>query len=100
MIGALLPAAMGIALSPIPIIAVVIVLGTPNARKTGSLFALGWILGLTAVSVVAVLVFEGAEDEGMAISTAAALLQLAVGALFMFLAWKQWRKRPPRGEEL
>ena len=36
----------------------------------------------------------------MAISTAAALLQLAVGALFMFLAWKQWRKRPRRGEEL
>src|SRR5687767_13567265 len=64
MIGALLPAAMGIALSPIPIIVVVIVLGTPNARKTGSFFALGWILGFTAVSVVAVLVFEGGRGRG------------------------------------
>jgi len=99
MIGDLLPAAMGIALSPIPIIAVVVVLGTPNARKTGSLFALGWILGLAAVSVVAVLVFDAAEDEDTATSTAAVLLKLAVGALFLFLAWKQWRKRPRRGDE-
>ena len=99
MIGDLLPAAMGIALSPIPIIAVVVVLGTPNAKKTGSLFALGWILGLTAVSVAAVMIFDGAEDEGTATSTAAALLKLAVGALFLFLAWKQWQKRPRGGDE-
>lgn len=43
-IGDLLPAAVAVALSPIPIIAVVLVLGAPAARTTGPMFALGWIV--------------------------------------------------------
>jgi hypothetical protein len=34
-IGDLLPSAVGIALSPIPIVAVILMLGTPRARSTG-----------------------------------------------------------------
>ena len=40
-IGDLLPAA--VALSPIPIVAVVLVLGSPGARTAGPAFALGWV---------------------------------------------------------
>ena len=54
-IGGLLPAAVAVALSPIPIVAVVVVLGAPRARTAGPAFALGWIAGLLAVSVVVVL---------------------------------------------
>ncbi len=54
-IGDLLPSALAVALSPIPIVAVVLVLGAPRARTAGPSFALGWIAGLLAVSVVVLL---------------------------------------------
>jgi hypothetical protein len=40
-IGDLLPSAIGVAISPVPIIAVILMLGTPNARATGAAFAAG-----------------------------------------------------------
>lgn len=97
MIGYLLPAALGVALSPIPIIAVVVILGGPRARASGSLFTLGWMIGLSALCAVAVLLFDGAENEGSNPSLAAYILKLAGGALLWFLAIKQWQKRPKRG---
>ena len=48
-IGDLLPVAVGVALSPIPIIAVILMLGTPKARVNGPAFVVGWIVGLVAV---------------------------------------------------
>ena len=38
-IGDLLPSAIGVALSPVPIIAVILILGTPKARSNGPAFA-------------------------------------------------------------
>ncbi len=47
-IGQVLPLAIGVALSPVPIIAVVLMLGTPKAASNGPAFVLGWIVGLLA----------------------------------------------------
>ena len=68
-IGDLLPAAVAVALSPIPIIGVILMLGTPRARTNGPAFALGWVGGLTAVSAVVLLVAGGADDPDSATST-------------------------------
>ncbi len=57
-IGDLLPAAAAVALSPIPIVAVVLVLGSPQARTAGPAFAIGWVVGLGAVSVAVTLLAE------------------------------------------
>lgn len=63
-IGDLLPAAVAVALSPIPIVAVVLVLASPHARSAGPAFAAGWVCGLAVVSVVVVTVVgAGAVDE-------------------------------------
>jgi hypothetical protein len=51
-IGQSLPLAIGVALSPIPIIAVVLMLTTPRARANGPAFVLGWLLGLGLVGAV------------------------------------------------
>jgi hypothetical protein len=51
-VGGLLPSAVGVALSPVPIIAVILMLATPRARSTGSAFAIGWVAGLVVVSVI------------------------------------------------
>jgi hypothetical protein len=61
-IGDLLPSAIAVALSPIPIVAIVLVLGAPRARTAGPTFALGWIGGLLAVSVIVVLVLGAGSD--------------------------------------
>jgi hypothetical protein len=43
-IGQSLPFAVGVGLSPIPIIAVVLMLATPRARVNGPAFLAGWVL--------------------------------------------------------
>ena len=45
-IGAILPLALGIAISPIPIIAAILMLLSPKARGTSVGFLLGWVLGI------------------------------------------------------
>ena len=97
-IGGMLPAAVAVALSPIPIVAVVVVLGTPRARVVGPAFALGWVVGLAAVSTVVVVVAHGSNDPDSASATGVDWLTVAVGALFLVMALRQWRKRPRGGE--
>lgn len=97
-IGELLPAAVGVALSPIPIIAVVLVLDGPRARRSGPAFALGWMAGLTIVSVVVVLVVRAAGEPGGDAATGVDWFMAGVGLLFLVMAARQWRKRPKRGE--
>lgn len=97
-IGDLLPSAFAVALSPIPIVAVVLVLGAPRARTAGPAFALGWIAGLLCVSVVVLLIVgSGADSDGD--DSGLDWLKVAIGVLFLAMAAKQWTKRPRRGEE-
>jgi threonine/homoserine/homoserine lactone efflux protein len=93
--GQVLPLAVGVALSPVPIIAVILMLVTRRARVNGPAFALGWLLGLGIVGTV-VMVLAGPADpssDGQP-STWVSLLQLALGALLVLGAAAQWRKRP------
>jgi hypothetical protein len=51
-IGQVLSLGAGVALSPVPIIAVVLMLGTPRARANGPAFVLGWVIGLAVVGTI------------------------------------------------
>ena len=51
-IGGSLPLAIGIALSPIPIIAVVLMLTSRKAKVNGPAFILGWLLGLGIIGAI------------------------------------------------
>jgi threonine/homoserine/homoserine lactone efflux protein len=97
-IGELLPAAVAVALSPIPIVAVILMLGTPKARTNGPAFALGWIVGLVAVSAIVLVLARGADDPGSSSSDSVDGIKLALGVLFLAMAGRQWRKRPRSGE--
>jgi threonine/homoserine/homoserine lactone efflux protein len=97
-IGDLLPSAIGVALSPIPIIAVILMLGTPKARSNGPAFALGWVLGLAVVSIVVVTVASGADDPDSSTSSGINWVTLGLGVLFLVMAGRQWRSRPRHGE--
>jgi len=51
-IGDLLPLAVGVAISPIPIIAVILMLLAPRAGGTTAGFLLGWVLGIALACTV------------------------------------------------
>jgi threonine/homoserine/homoserine lactone efflux protein len=97
-IGGLLPAAVAVALSPIPIVGVILVLGTPRARVNGPAFALGWVVGLSVVSVLVVLLANRSSDPTSDTATGVNWMKLALAVLLFALAVKQWNKRPKAGE--
>ncbi|MGW4895804.1 GAP family protein [Kitasatospora sp. NPDC004240] len=95
-IGGMLASAVGIAISPLPLIAVILLLATPRGRADGLAFAAGWITALTGVVAVVVVAGSGPHtaDGRPAWSY---WLKLALGVLFLLLAAKQWRERPRAG---
>ena len=97
-VGDLLISAAAVALSPIPVIAVVVMLGTPRARSSGLGFAAGWVVGLSAVSVIVVVVLGDSDDPDSGAATGVDWLDVAIGLLFLVLAGRQWRKRPRQGQ--
>jgi threonine/homoserine/homoserine lactone efflux protein len=97
-IGDLLPAAVGVALSPVPIIAVILMLGTPKARSNGPAFAAGWVVGLVVVSVI-VLLAAGGADSSDDTSTTVNVVTLIFGLVLLGVAVKQWQARPRPGVE-
>jgi threonine/homoserine/homoserine lactone efflux protein len=97
-IGQVLPFAVVVALSPIPIIGVVLMLGTPRARSNGPAFILGWLIGLSLAGTIVLLVASGANaSESGEPATWVGVLKLVLGALLLLLGVKQWRNRP-RGD--
>lgn len=95
----LLPAALAVALSPIPIIAIVLVLGTPGARRSGPAFAVGWVVGLAAVSTLVVVLAAGAGNPKSAMDTSVNWVKVGIAVLFLAMAFRQWQKRPREGQE-
>jgi threonine/homoserine/homoserine lactone efflux protein len=98
-IGQVLSLGVGVALSPVPIIAVVLMLGTPRARANGPAFVLGWVAGLAAVGTLILLVSSGAEaSEGGDPANWVGVLKIVLGLLLLLVAARTWKVRP-RGEK-
>lgn len=99
-IGDILPLAIGVAVSPVPIIAVILMLLSRKAGSNSLAFLSGWVLGMAAVGAVVLLLGNTADlatSSGPA--RGAAVIRLVLGLLLLFGAYRQWRKRPVEGEE-
>jgi threonine/homoserine/homoserine lactone efflux protein len=98
-IGQTLSMAVGVALSPLPIIAVILMLVSERARVNGPAFVVGWLAGLAVVGTIVLLVAGPADasDDGEP-ATWVAILKLVLGGLLVLVALKQWRGRPHDGE--
>lgn len=99
-VGEILPLGIGVAVSPFPIIAVILMLLTSRAKSNAPAFLAGWIVGLAVVGVIVLLISSGSDvatyDED---STAASAVRALIGALLLLLAWRLWQSRPEEGEE-
>ncbi|QMU69113.1 GAP family protein [Streptacidiphilus sp. P02-A3a] len=94
-IGGMLGSAVGIAISPFPIIVMVLLLSTPRAKANGIAFALAWVATLTVVS--AALVAGGGASTGGEPARWTYWMKLGFGLLFLAIAVKQWSARPRPG---
>ena len=92
--GQIVPLAIGVAISPIPIIAVILMLFSQRARVNGPAFLVGWVVGLTLVSGVVVALSSAAGSSSGTPSTIASLLKVVLGALLIFIGFRQWQSRP------
>jgi hypothetical protein len=99
-IGQSLPLAVGVALSPLPIIAVVLMLTSPLARANGPAFVLGWLIGLGVVGalVLALAGPGGASEQGQPTAWVS-WLKVVLGLGLLLVAARQFRGRPHEGEE-
>jgi len=98
-IGQILPFAVGAAISPFPIIAMVLMLVTPRARANGASFLVGWILGLAAIGVIVLTVASGVDASSSDASDSVNWTKFGLGVLLVVVALRQWRKRPVGDEQ-
>ena len=101
-IGEVLPLAVGVALSPLPIVAVVLMLVTVRAKVNGPAFIFGWVVGLAVIGVIVLGLVGPADttDDSGTPSTWISALKLALGLLLVLVAVRQWRGRPSAEDDV
>ncbi len=95
--GEILPFAVGVAVSPVPIAAAIVMLFTPRARTNGPMFMFGWIAGLLVVGTIVLLIPGFGPSEGEP-STTTGIIKGLLGLGMFAVAWGAWQKRPGTGE--
>ncbi|MEV8178670.1 GAP family protein [Cellulosimicrobium funkei] len=98
-IGQSLPVAVGVLVSPLPIVAVVLMLVSGRAKANAFAFLVGWFVAVGAVTLVVALVAGSAVPKDGGPPLWAAILKLVLGVLLLLLALKQWRGRPRDGAD-
>jgi hypothetical protein len=99
-VGEMLPLAVAVAISPLPVIALILIMMSRRARSNGLAYLLGWLLGLAiAVGIILTLVNLMNVPAGGGPTTFRSLLKLAVGALLVFLGVRQWQRLPKSRQE-
>lgn len=99
-IGVGLPAALAVALSPLPIIGIVLILSGNHGGRNGALFAAGWIAGVTLVSTIAWVAFSGADEPDSTSAALADWLRVFAGAALIAFGVRKWLSRPRVGDDI
>lgn len=99
LVGEVVPQALGMAISPVPIVATILILLSPRARSAAPAFLGGWIAGvLVAVTVFTVLGAMRPPPDPDQRRLLLAVIDLSLGVMLAVLALHQWRSRPGPGE--
>jgi|tagenome__1003787_1003787.scaffolds.fasta_scaffold20648831_1 hypothetical protein len=96
-VAALLPLAVVVAVSPVPLITVILLMLADRAAGSSAGFLVGWALGIAGATIASLLVVEG-TDAGTSGRSAASWVAVILGMLLLGLATRRWRSRPRSGE--
>jgi hypothetical protein len=90
----MLPYALGIAVSPVPMITVILTLFSQKPRLNGASFLLGWAMGiaLPAIAVMMLAINKGIESDGPP-SQLTSVLRIFGGVILMGIAIRNWTQR-------
>jgi hypothetical protein len=95
----IIPFAVGIAISPVPIITVILSLFSVKAVWNGPAFLLGWALGILVVCIPVLMFTDSTRfTETADPSVMASVIRVVLGGLLFLAALLQWRARPKTGE--
>jgi threonine/homoserine/homoserine lactone efflux protein len=98
-IGESLPLAIGVAVSPIPIIAIILMLLSKRAGSNSATFLAGWVIGIVAVVSIVVAVAGTTDLDGTTgQATGTSWLKVALGVALLLVGARHWRQRPKEGE--
>ncbi|HEX4170995.1 MAG TPA: GAP family protein [Acetobacteraceae bacterium] len=91
--------AVGIALSPLSIMAVVLMLTTERGSLNGAAFVIGWLLALGIIGVI-VLAVAGPVSSSGEFAMWVSWLEIVLGTLVLVVAILQFRGRPRGGNQV
>jgi Sap, sulfolipid-1-addressing protein len=99
-IGETLAFGVGVALSPLAIVAVVLMLVSPDGARPAGAFVGAWVLSLGVVSTVVLLVADGADaSPNGAPASWVSVVKIVVGLLLVLFGVRRWRGRQGRETE-
>jgi hypothetical protein len=100
-VGTLLPFALGIAISPAPIIAAILLLTSNRSPTKGLAYLAGWLAGLMTLIITMLLLVSSRDYSrwGMAAGFTGWAILIA-GIIMLIMAYIQWRQRPPPNDEI
>ena len=99
--GQLLPLALTIALSPLPLAALLLMLLAPDGFKSAVGFSIGWFLGvLLSATLLALLSSLLPHDRSAGSRALQVAIPLLLGIALIVLGVVQWHDRPSRGADV
>ena len=100
-IGQVLPLAIAITISPVPIIAVILLLFTDRPKPNAAAFVVGFFIGVAVILgiFIAIASSQDLSDSNSTASTASFWIKILLGVLLVFAAYRQLQQRPQAGEE-
>ncbi len=98
-IGHTLGYAVGIAVSPIPVAAVILMLFSGRARVNSVSFMFAWVVGIALATTVVILI-PGLEADTSEPSNTSGWVKLVLGVLLLAVGVRQWRTRPGPDDEV
>lgn len=95
----LVPAAIGVALSPAAIIEMILVLLSKRARVNGVVFLATLLVSFFAIPLVGAFVFDAVTDDGTTeVSATKGWILVILGGLVLLLAWRNFKNRRDTSE--
>lgn len=87
--------AAGIAISPTPVVVVILMLFSPSGRRNAIAYLIGWIIGLVLLGVILLALFNtGSEFLESSSFFSRPLIQILLGIGILVMGWRRWNKSP------